>query len=58
MISVVIKLIMLSVVMLNVVTPQRQYSQHFIFFVTYELAQYTRLGLLDPFVSYEENKVL
>jgi len=32
--SVILSVIMLSVVILNVSTPQRQYSQHFIFFVT------------------------
>jgi hypothetical protein len=49
------------------------YSQHFIFVITYELAQYGTVliytsrerlardkhsSLLDPFVSYEENKLL
>ncbi len=49
---------------------QAQHSQHFIFFLTYEWAQYARVSyysrlerlvwdkqscLLDPFVSYEEN---
>ncbi len=53
--------------------PQGPYSQHFIFFVTYELAiittvlHYTKLerlamdkhsSLLGIFVSYEENEVL
>ncbi len=52
---------------------QGSYSQHFIFFVTYEWDQYSRLfqytnlerlandkstSLLGPLVNYEENEVL
>ncbi len=52
---------------------QGPYSQHFFFFVTYELGQWARVfhyirlemlarnkhsSLLGQFVSYEENKVL
>jgi hypothetical protein len=55
------------------VNPLVPYSQHFIFFVTYEWAQQARVfhyiklerlakdehsSLLCPFVSYKENKVL